>query len=58
MNKCFSEYGTEKDIQACVAENEGKGENFDPDADGAYRSLTNTHSMYHQPAQTWVVVGA
>jgi hypothetical protein len=42
------QYGDEDAIIKCVNDNYGKAENFDPDAETPYRSMTNQHSMYHQ----------
>lgn len=45
---CVVQYGDEDSIIKCVDDNYGKAENFDPDAETPYRSMTNQHSMYHQ----------
>lgn len=51
--------GDEDQIMACVKDNTGQAELFDPDRlEAPYHSMTNTRSMYHQPAQPWTVVGA
>lgn len=53
----FLQYGLEDDIKACIAKYDGKRELMDPDLSG-YHTLSNTHSMYHQPSSTWIVVGS
>jgi hypothetical protein len=54
INKCFTDYGDEDMVRACVNKYNGNRELMDPSL-GGVKTLGNTLSMYHQPAQEWQV---
>jgi hypothetical protein len=51
-----TQFGNEEEIKTCIAKYDKKRDLMDPDTTG-YHTMANTHSMYHQPAQEWIVVG-
>ena len=54
INKCFTEYGDEDEVKACVDKYQENRELMDPTL-GGIKTLGNTASMYHQPSQNWQV---
>jgi hypothetical protein len=54
INKCFTDYGDEDEVKACVDKYQENRELMDPTL-GGIKTLGNTASMYHQPAQNWQV---